>query len=548
MVSYSSYTTWEQMNSLRSFTQQNKNCYTLPITTQTARYFIRAMFKYGNYDGNSNPPTFDLEIDGNKWTTVVSSSATIVYHEVIYTSKGDNISVCLARTQAKQFPFISSLEALPLPDTMYTGMSRELAWLNTYRYNYGAEDWIVGYPDDEYNRIWVPVTPSGLVAVIADTTFINYTTYENPPDSAILDAVEAASLLDTISLSFRISKINSLNHILVYYTEMTLQINETRAFDIYVDNEFELRTSPEYQNCTGAKINAQPAGNLTVELRPTAESMLPPIISAIEVYTAGDPLVTTGTSQDDRYGLEGPLPEFSQMKALQTIDLSDNNLNGTIPEFLGNLPNLMLLNLHSNNFSGEVPRTITSNKKLTYIIDGNSNLPNHKRKKLALLIGLAVGISLGIVLVITAIVYFLKNRPTTGQQAVEPASGTSQGENGSAQEKPQEESVSVSASTEPQVQPSQPDNEHNKPMLTEENVRMGVNVENTNQASQANTSVEPVSTGAMPVSVNAGSIHQESEVPDIDMDELNDLLDQHGSIGTSARTQMPTTCVTLPTS
>lgn len=108
------------------------------------RYFIRAMFKYGNYDGLSNAPSFDLEIDGNKMMTIETLIDDIVYSEVIYTSRGDNISVCLTRIRDKEYPFISSLEAWPLDDNMYVGMNRDLAWIMSYRYNYGTEDWIYG--------------------------------------------------------------------------------------------------------------------------------------------------------------------------------------------------------------------------------------------------------------------------------------------------------------------------------------------------------------------------------------------------------------------
>lgn len=142
-VSRNSYTALEQLNTLRFFTQQNKNCYTLP-TPIPGRYFIRAVFYYGNYDGLSKPPTFDLGFDGNKWMTVVTSMTKPLYYEAIYTPKGDNTSVCLARTLEKQFPFISMLEAWPLPDNMYAGMSRDLAWFRSYGYNYGATDWILG--------------------------------------------------------------------------------------------------------------------------------------------------------------------------------------------------------------------------------------------------------------------------------------------------------------------------------------------------------------------------------------------------------------------
>ncbi|XP_030471924.1 probable LRR receptor-like serine/threonine-protein kinase At1g05700 [Syzygium oleosum] len=92
-VSNNSLTTIEELNNVRAFTQQNKNCYTLPTPMRT-KYFIRAAFYYGNYDHLSRPLTFNLEFDGNKWATVaVTLASPLQYNELIYTAKRDNVSV-----------------------------------------------------------------------------------------------------------------------------------------------------------------------------------------------------------------------------------------------------------------------------------------------------------------------------------------------------------------------------------------------------------------------------------------------------------------------
>lgn len=137
-----------QFNDLRVFKEQNKNCYTLPTPTP-GRYFIRAAFFYGNYDGNAQAPTFDLQIDGNRWTTVVTTpSWPPVYYESIYPTQGNTVSVCLARTQDGQFPFVSTLEIWPLVGGIYENMPTDIAWHKSYRYNYGRDenpdDWILG--------------------------------------------------------------------------------------------------------------------------------------------------------------------------------------------------------------------------------------------------------------------------------------------------------------------------------------------------------------------------------------------------------------------
>ncbi|KAK6234785.1 hypothetical protein SCA6_010122 [Theobroma cacao] len=259
-VPQSSSSKVEQLNTLRVFMEQNKNCYTLPTPTST-RYLVRAMFLYGNYDGLSKPPTFDLEFDGNKWASVVTTMTSFTYYEMIYATKGDSISICLARTQDQQFPFISRLESLPLPADMYPQMRRDMAWFNSYRYNYGANDQILGYPDDKYNRIWEPMIPSGLEPVTANFTSLDVTCVNAPPDSAIITAVHAPSSTDTIDLSFPFGNVSHLDHVEMYFTEPFLATNASRSFNVTVNNVFVANaTSPEYQNCLNVGTNSLSVG------------------------------------------------------------------------------------------------------------------------------------------------------------------------------------------------------------------------------------------------------------------------------------------------
>ena len=52
---------------------------------------IRAWFYYSNNDGLSNPPTFDLHLNGGKWSTVNTASRSgPIYHEIVYSVLGAN--------------------------------------------------------------------------------------------------------------------------------------------------------------------------------------------------------------------------------------------------------------------------------------------------------------------------------------------------------------------------------------------------------------------------------------------------------------------------
>ena len=109
----------EEMNTLRFFPNKTENnCYIVPIEFPGFNYIVRAGFYYGNYDGLSKPPTFDLKLDRENWTTVNTSSTAKggipIYHEAIYLTRSGNLTVCLEQTRDGEVPFISSLEGVPI--------------------------------------------------------------------------------------------------------------------------------------------------------------------------------------------------------------------------------------------------------------------------------------------------------------------------------------------------------------------------------------------------------------------------------------------------
>jgi len=65
-----------------------------------------------------NPPTFDLHLNGGKWSTASRSGP--IYHEIVYSlQKSAILTVCLVQTRDGEVPFISTLEFMPLPDVLY---------------------------------------------------------------------------------------------------------------------------------------------------------------------------------------------------------------------------------------------------------------------------------------------------------------------------------------------------------------------------------------------------------------------------------------------
>ncbi|KAF3783589.1 hypothetical protein EJ110_NYTH19453 [Nymphaea thermarum] len=132
----------QELNSLRYFPSQKKSCYVIPRVATGKKHKVRASFFYGNYDGKSSPPSFDLQFDGNTWVTVNTSSTYSYYREVIYGPKGDEISVCVARTSLDQIPFISALEIREFEPSMYETNDKEDVLLKRSRTAFGAADFV----------------------------------------------------------------------------------------------------------------------------------------------------------------------------------------------------------------------------------------------------------------------------------------------------------------------------------------------------------------------------------------------------------------------
>ncbi|KAJ6775299.1 hypothetical protein OIU79_018472 [Salix purpurea] len=407
-VVQSSNTVSHVMSTLRVFTSLKKNCYTI-TDIKGSLVLVRASFFYGNYDKKSSPPSFDLLLDGNYWSTVNTTldNEPDIY-EVMYFVKSDTTSICLAQTQPNQFPFISALEVRILDSKMYAIVDP----------NYAL------FPDDVYDRVWDPASIfSGRIPVTSDAKLIDVATApDNPPRKVLQNAITTSSGSLTLLPYFPDEDVSVYMNL--YFSEVTaLDTTQKRSFNLYIDNIKKSEPIiPPYGEAKEIIVNFTATVNISISLVSTNDSTLPPLINAVELFYVSDRL-TDGTDSKDVEGLvalqdsfsvlqeiwsgdpclpspytwdriscsndviprvtaldlssldlSGPLPDFSSMDALVSIDLHNNSITGPIPDFLGALANLEDLNLADNSFSGPIPPSISSNKKLKLVASGNPNL------------------------------------------------------------------------------------------------------------------------------------------------------------------------------
>uniref|UniRef100_B9I842 Malectin-like domain-containing protein n=1 Tax=Populus trichocarpa TaxID=3694 RepID=B9I842_POPTR len=187
------------MSTLRVFTSRKKNCYFIRV--DKGPLLVRASFYYGNYDRKLSPPSFDLLIDGNHWTKVITSLDQLLYYEVVYVVESDATSICLAQTQPNQFPFISALEVRSLDPKMYNYVDPKYALFVRSRFAYGASA-TVRYPDDVYDRIWVPESGgTGVISVASEAISYEVDVPEEPPEAVLQNAITTSTFVFGIAVA-----------------------------------------------------------------------------------------------------------------------------------------------------------------------------------------------------------------------------------------------------------------------------------------------------------------------------------------------------------
>ncbi|XP_027357341.1 uncharacterized protein At1g24485-like [Abrus precatorius] len=408
----------DPLSTLRVFTTHKKNCYSIKVGNGE-KILTRASFYYGNYDNKFSPPIFDLQFDGNYWATVNTSSYYYVDYEAIYVTKGNFTSICVAQTKPNQFPFISSLEVRSLDPTMYSHVDSNHALILQWRYAFGGNQ-TIRYPDDIFDRIWMPSFGILLSEIKSEASGFDISTAEDhPPSAALKNAIISSSTREYIQFINYLPTKELPIYITTYFSEVMKSAVGKRSIQMYIDNKpFSSPIVPPFGSVQEVYItNMTASANTSFILQASDSSTLPPILNALEVYTLSDKL-TAGTDSRDvegllqlqmafevlvewsgdpclpypynwdwiqcttdvkprvialyltGYALQGILPDFSSMNALETIDFHNNTIEGAIPHFLGLLPNLKTLNLSYNRFNGSIP---TSLKNKNIELDTTNN-------------------------------------------------------------------------------------------------------------------------------------------------------------------------------
>nr|BAJ91979.1 predicted protein [Hordeum vulgare subsp. vulgare] len=312
-VEYITPSTPKSSYSVRSFPSETRNCYTLSSLVSGFKYLIRGEFLYGNYDDLNTLPIFDLYIGVNFWTKVnILEAGTAVYTEAIMVVPNGSLQVCLMKTSSGT-PFISGLDLRPLKNKLYPLANETQALVLLYRFNFGPTDShdIIRYPLDPYDRIWFPF-------IVHATDWTDMSTDMNvnadvdqlfqPPEAVMQTAITPRNVSNNIEFRLNLQSFPYNLGMGYIYTLYFCELDDlssskaVREYYIYKNGvlDYSKAYTPTYLSdgyfySTGP---FQADQSIVISLDATAESTLPPIINAIELF-AVIATTTLGTDEQD---------------------------------------------------------------------------------------------------------------------------------------------------------------------------------------------------------------------------------------------------------
>ncbi|KAL6326448.1 hypothetical protein AAG906_008310 [Vitis piasezkii] len=271
----------EEMNTLRFFPNQtDNNCYIIPLKFPGYNYIVRAGFYYGNYDGLSKPPTFDLKLDRENWTTVNASSSVDgglpIYHEAIYLTRSGNLTVCLVQTRDGEVPFISSLEGVPITNLYEEVLDTTTATLHLVaRTNFAI-------PPNCHANVSIPIGYSIDIE-------------NDPPISMLFNYIESMNVSYPITLDVNLPLQYSTPlpaYFVFYFADLTSTRvrGDIRTMQIYINGQEKTTITLQVESSKGIAIYPMDVmgSTINITLIPTNQSTLPPMINGMEIFTRHD--------------------------------------------------------------------------------------------------------------------------------------------------------------------------------------------------------------------------------------------------------------------
>ncbi|KAM0921430.1 hypothetical protein ACQ4PT_006824 [Festuca glaucescens] len=376
---------------LRSFPSGLRNCYTLP-TERGAKYLVRMVFKYGNYDGKTASPSFEVHLGSNYWDTYMNWDYW--WSEAVFVAWASWVPVCLVNTGSGT-PFVNTVELRHLQASLYQQVTANLS-ISTYsRINMGANT-TIRFPSDPYDRLW-ETRNSSLWTYLSTEETIQLDDYDFAVPITVLKTAIAPVNNNTVLnvLTWESYKTSFQFMVLLHFADF--QNSQLRQFYIYIHNQRLYVNTKDNEQYSPMYLTASWVYTSTwykatnneynVTLAATNISVLPPMINAYEIFNLL-PHDTPRTSSEDfnammaiklEYGINKnwmgdpcfpPKYTWNGVKCsnvtdnttrIISLDLSNSNLNGSVSDNFTLLTELRFLDLSGNSWNGPIPYSLCRN-------------------------------------------------------------------------------------------------------------------------------------------------------------------------------------------
>ncbi|KAG2299759.1 hypothetical protein Bca52824_036231 [Brassica carinata] len=250
------------------------------------------------------------------------------------------------------------------------------------------------YPSDIYDRVWLPYF-QGEWTQISTTLQVNVSNngYASP-EAALTTAAIPTNSNSPLVINWTSSNVDNQYYLYTHFSEIQkLRTKDTREFNMTWNGEhyYGPLVPPKFHGFTVFSRSGESCkgGECSLQLTRTNRSTLPPLLNALEVYTViqfpqsetdeidviavqnikttygisriswqGDPCVPQQFMWD---GLNCSNTDMSTPPTITHLNLSSSGLTGTITDGIQNLTLLETLDLSNNNLTGEVPENISKN-------------------------------------------------------------------------------------------------------------------------------------------------------------------------------------------
>uniref|UniRef100_A0A0E0II55 Protein kinase domain-containing protein n=1 Tax=Oryza nivara TaxID=4536 RepID=A0A0E0II55_ORYNI len=379
---------------------------------------------HGDYDGGernlaSTPVRFNLNIGLDFWYEVTVSDAARTYtREAIAVAVASSVSVCLLET-GHGTPFISSLELRPMGIDMYPEAVANRSLGLFTRLNMGANNFL-RYPNDVFDRFWgTPVYITEWLNISTNGTFMSYysTDHIRVPTDVLRTAITTSATSVHLNITVYAASVGQLppptERAYFHFLHFASFEQQQRQFEMYFGkvkwkhNNISVHESYSMQPSYSSK-GVYMLSN--VSLVATDDSVLPPLLNAIEVYYS-IPRDDTITSPDDVDAIMAIKTQYQVKKNWMGDPClpKESKWTGLQCRQDGVESKIISLDLSGNHFDGTIPQALCTKESLNLRYDTNDgDLCNGKspKKKNISVLTVAIVTPIAAVLLVSAILFF----------------------------------------------------------------------------------------------------------------------------------------------